>query len=190
MCEEKVSISAERSIYTFNYLRHAASLALGQAKDTKGGCNAYCMSSIILSAFSIEAYLNHIGEELLPYWDDDIKKGFSILNKLKIVCHHVGLQPDFSRHPFQSFSDIIKFRNQLAHGTTEYLTDNRKQTIRNGEDIEYPKTWWEEHSNLMFAKQWFKDTGVMINNINEAAGEHKLPIGLLSEYGASDQLIK
>ena len=113
MVKRKLSVTSERNIYTYGYLHSAATWAFEQAEMTEEGRFYNCMSSIILSAFCIEAYLNHIGNELLPYWDDEVKKGLSIQNKLKIICHHIGIIPDFSRRPFQSFIQIIKY--QMFH---------------------------------------------------------------------------
>ncbi len=83
-------MSTERTIYTYNYLHQAADWSLEQAHKNEEGRFYNCMSSIILSAFCIEAYLNHVGQEILPYWDEEIKKGLSIKNKLKIICHSVN----------------------------------------------------------------------------------------------------
>ena len=179
MGKRRLSVNSERSIYTYGYLHSAARWSLEQAEMTEEGSFFNCMSSIILSAFCIEAYLNHIGSELLPYWDDEFKKGLSIQNKLKIICHHINLVPDFSRRPFQSFNQIVKFRNIMAHATTEKISDKGIQTIRDGERVSYPETWWEKHSNLHFAKQWLADTESIITTIHQSSGQESIPFGIL-----------
>ena len=179
MGKRKISVSSERSVYTYGYLLSAATWALEQAEGTEEGSFYNCMSSIILSAFCIEAYLNHIGSELLPYWDDEVKKGLSIQNKLKIICHHINLVPDFSRRPFQSFNQIVKFRNIMAHATTEKISDKGTQIIRDGERVSHPETWWEKHSNLKFAKQWLADTNFIITTIHQSGGQEGIPFGIL-----------
>ena len=121
MGEKRLWVSGERNIYTYNYLYSAAEWALEQAENTQEGNFYNYMISIILSAFCIEAYLNHVGGLVLSYWDDEIKKGLSIQNKLKIVCSHINFVPDFSQRPFQSFTQIMKFRNLLAHAETETI---------------------------------------------------------------------
>ncbi|MBA7684089.1 hypothetical protein ES703_92479 [subsurface metagenome] len=148
------------------------------------------MSSIILSAFCIEAYLNHIGSKLLPYWDEEIKRDLSIQNKLKIICHHLNLAPDYSRSPFQSFRHIIKYRNLLAHAITEKVSDQGIQIVNDGERMRQPETWWEKHSNLKAAKRWLADTESMITEIHKAAGEGDIPFGILSIGGYHGKLVK
>ncbi len=181
MRKRKLSVSSARSVHTHAYLYSAAEWVLEQAEGTEEGRFYNCMSSIILSAFCIEAYLNCIGSELLPYWDDEVRKGLSIQNKLKIVCHHVNLAPDFSRRPFQSFKQIVKFRNLLAHAVTENISEKGTQMVRNGERVKHPETWWEKHSKLQIAKRWLADTESIINAIHDATGKGDIPpLGMLS----------
>jgi len=173
MAKRKLSASVEHSVHTYAYLHTAAEWALEQAEgNEEGGLRRLfnCMSSIILSAFCIEAYLNHIGSKFLPYWDDEVKKGLSINNKFKIICHHFNLSPDYSRRPFHSLREIIKYRNLMAHAITEKISLQVAQVARL-KRANYPQTWWGEHTNLKTAKRWLKDTESMITEINKAAGE-------------------
>jgi hypothetical protein len=188
---KKLSVSSERSIYTYGYLYIAAKWALEQAEEKEEGRFYNCMSSIILSAFCIEAYLNHIGSELLPYWDEDIKKGLSIKNKLKIICHHLNFTPDYSLPPFQSFGDITKYRNLMAHAITEKISHQGTQIVRDGERLQYPITWWEKNTNLKTAKRWLNDTESIINEIHKVAGVSDLPaFGILSIGSSLGQITK
>lgn len=181
MGKRRLSVSSERIVHTHAYLYSAAYWALEQAEGTEEGRFYNCMSSIMLSAFCIEAYLNHIGSELLPYWDDEVKKDLSIQNKLKIVCHHVDLFPDFSRRPFQSFKQIVKFRNILAHAVTEKVSEKGTQTIHDGERVKYPETWWKKQCKLHIAKRWLADTESIILAIYNATGKSGIPpLGILS----------
>jgi len=190
MVKRKVSVSSERSVYTYVYLHSAADWALEQAEGTTEGRFYNCMSSIILSAFCIEAYLNHIGSELLPYWDGEIKKGLSVQNKLKIICHHLNLTPDYSRRPFQSFGHIVKYRNLLAHATSDKISEKGIQMVRDDKPVKDPKTWWEKHTNLQTAKRWLVDTESLVTEIHKAAGKGDIPFGIMSIGGYHGRLVK
>ncbi len=190
MGKRKLQVSRERSVHTYGYLRGAAQWALEQAEGTEEGRFYNCMNSIILSAFCIEAYLNHIGSELLPYWDEEVKKNLSVHNKLKIICHHLNMSPDYSHLPFQSFRHIVKYRNLLAHAITEKLSDKGTQIVSDGERIRDPKTWWEKHTKLQTAKRWLADTESMITEIHKAAGKEGIPFGILSIGSYSGTLVK
>jgi len=190
MGKRKLQVSRERSVYTYGYLHSAAQWALEQAEGTKEGQFFNCMSSIILSAFCIEAYLNHIGSELLPYWDEDVKRGLSIQNKLKIICHHLNMAPDYSHPPFKSFRHIVKYRNLLAHAITEKLSDKGTQIVSDGERIRDPETWWEKQTNLQTAKRWLADTESMITKIHEVARKGDIPFGILATGSYWGTLVK
>lgn len=179
MTKRKLSVSSTRNINTYAYLHSAAMWSLEQAEGNEEGRFYNCMSSIIVSAFCIEAHLNHIGNEILPYWDNEIKKDISVQNKLKIISYHLNIVPDFSHRPFQSFKHIMKFRNIMAHGATVKVIDKSIQIVRDGERIRYPQTWWEEHSNIHYAKQWLADSEAMVMAIHEAAGKGKFPFTIL-----------
>lgn len=190
MGTKKLSVSSERSIHTYSYLHSAATCALEQAEETEEGSFYNCMSSIILSAFCIEAYLNYIGSVLLPYWDDEVKQGLSVHNKLKIICHHLNVVPDYSCRPFQSFKQIVKYRNLMAHATSEKISDKGTQMVCDGERVKYPKTWWEENTKIECAKLWVADTESIISIIYEAAGRDDIPpLGMLS-MGTSISSVK
>jgi len=190
MEKRKLSVSSERSVHTYGYLHSASQWALEQAEGNEEGSFYNCMSSIILSAFCIEAYLNHIGSKLLPYWDEDIKKDLNVKNKFKIICHHFNLAPDYSRRPFQSLKDIIKYRNLMAHAITEKVPYQGIQMVRDDERAQYPKPWWEKHTNLKVTKRWLNDTESMITEIHKAAGEGDIPFVILSIGSSFGQLIK
>ena len=189
MLKQKIITSSERTIYSYNYLQSAASSALKQAERTKEEQFYNCMSSIILSAFCIEAYLNHIGEKILPYWDEEFKKGLSIQNKLKVICHELNLSPDYSRTPFQSITDIIKYRNSLAHAESETISDKRTQIVQGNRPISEPETWWEKHTNLKRAKRWLTDIKSVIKEIHKAAGVEGDPFLIMGTGSYSGTLV-
>lgn len=190
MGKRKLLVSSERTVRTYGYLRSAAEWALEQAEGTEEGRFYNCMSSIILSAFCIEGYLNHIGSELLPYWDEEVKKDLSVRNKLKIICHHLNLELDYSRRPFQSFKHIVKYRNLLAHAISEKISDRGTQIVRDGERMREPQTWWEKHTNIQTAKRWLADTESMITEIHKVARKGEIPFGVLSIGGYYGTLVK
>ena len=67
----------------------------------------------------------------------------------------------------------------MAHGMTVSISDQSIQTVPDGNRVKYPKTWWEEHSNIHYAKRWLADTEAMIIALHEAAGKGNLPFAIL-----------
>ena len=76
---------------------------------------------------------------------------------------------DYGLRPFQSFKPIFKFRDILAHGRTEYLTDENVQLLTDFDDPELPQSQWQEHVNLKTAQRYFDDTRKMIECLHEVS---------------------
>ena len=72
MSDDKITakIKRERQVNTFAELRHANTVLLDNAREQRNGCSYEFMTVILLAAFKLEAYLNHVGELLFPYWDE------------------------------------------------------------------------------------------------------------------------
>jgi len=108
-------------VVTYGRLLQVARQGLRQAKAEKEGSVHNLVSSIVFSAFSVEAYLNHVGAMLYPSeWKDRLPTR----KKLEFLSQKLGLTPDFLERPFSSFDAMFRFRNCLAHGRTEELTDD------------------------------------------------------------------
>lgn len=153
-------VTGKITIYTYSYLFHSAQFSFqdGLQKEQnadEGGFFNY-MNTIILTGFTLEAYLNHCGKELIDYWE--YIERISILDKIKVISEHSQVYFDISKRPYQTIKKIIKLRNQLAHARTEHLEGQ----IRYKSDIELhtkgPKPEWEKHCNKNSVKLFLDDT--------------------------------
>ncbi len=144
-------------IKTYVYLFHAARLSIKDAEAEKIEEIAFynCMTSIVFLAFCIEAYLNHMGEEEAQHWEDDFES-LRPIAKLRLIMSRHG-ELDFTRRPFQSFSDIFTVRNQLAHGKTVFAFEKHPKE---------PLAKWGKLCNVKDAKRLFDDTEKMIRFIH------------------------
>jgi len=184
-----ISVSGTRKVLTYAYLREAAAFSLEQAEASVTGSFYNCMSSIILSAFCFEAYLNHIGAERIPYWNL-IEKKLGPEEKLAILDHELDLRIDYSQRPFQTFKSIIRFRNSLAHGKTALLKVNEIQSLAENERIKFPQTDWEKECTINKAKRYLTDIANMVQHLHERAGYGKSPFGVPSVSSASSTVIQ
>ena len=144
-------------IKTYAYLFSAARLSIEEAKTEKQDDVVFykCMTSIIFLAFCIEAYLNHMGTEEIENWKDDFESLRPVAKLRLLMSKHDEI--DFSRRPFQSFSEIFDARNQLAHGKTVFAFEK------------YPKeplAKWGALCNVENVKKLFADTEKMIRIIH------------------------
>jgi len=155
--------SLRKTVYTTAYLRVVSWHALKEARDHEEGRFYNCTTCILFSAFCLEAYCNHLGEEMIPFWESIDR--ISIRNKLEVLSIHLDVELDFSCSPFQSFTPIFRLRNRLAHGRNERLFEE--------ETMEIPETKWQEEATLPNAERYFEDTKGMIEYLHEASGLDK-----------------
>jgi hypothetical protein len=112
----KAQVSKKRNIHTYAELWHGSKVLLQRGQAELKGSNLLWMGSLILTAFSLEAYLNHIGPKLFTCW-----KGLEPLSpegKFDVICEKLGIELPKDQRPRQTIKGLLRFRNNLAHGKT------------------------------------------------------------------------
>ena len=158
---KKIKKKVARTVIPYIDLYHAAKFSIERLENSEEPEFYCCMSTILFCAFCIEAYLNHIGRAYFVTWDNDLEK-LSPKAKLNLITsERIGRKPDFSRRPFQSFNELVRFRNDLAHGKTETVqyTAMFEDTIKQADK---PLTHWEKLCSIDHTKRLFDDTRNMI----------------------------
>jgi hypothetical protein len=69
----------------------------------------------VLLAFLLEAYLNHVGEQVVPVWSE-LERPLRPKAKLEVIA--AELKVDLGSAPFATFDAIFRFRDLFAHGKT------------------------------------------------------------------------
>ena len=160
--------------FTFAWLFQGAESEFEEAVSVEEGSFYNFMFSVVFLAFSIEAYLNQIGEKLFPDWAKYERRPHK--EKLKKVVRRLKFKPDFSSLPFQSYDEIFRFRNLIAHAkpgefsefervcnlgsvfkflccTESMITEIHKKFV------EYIETHEDENG-----EDFFEDTGMLKSN--------------------------
>lgn len=116
----KAKVTRERDVNTYALLWIASGKVLEAGVREATGSSWQFLSSIVLTAFSLEAYLNHVGPTILSSWD-----GLERLRpeaKLDLVCEILKVQPGGKGvRPLQTVTKLFKFRNTVAHGRTHRI---------------------------------------------------------------------
>ncbi|MCP4701892.1 MAG: hypothetical protein GY862_34295 [Gammaproteobacteria bacterium] len=175
----KTKIFQERTVYTHSELYSSAEALLVEAKETKA--TYLILYSLIGCAFSLEAYLNHLGEAKISYWDQ-IER-IPTMGKLAIFHKHLDIKPDYSRRPYQTIRELWKFRNYMAHAKTGYESETWEQPIGVPINREYPKMKWEKYCTIANAEQAFEDIKKIITELHTKAKMQKGMLGMLGEAG-------
>jgi hypothetical protein len=110
------------------------------------------IATLLFTAFSFEAYLNHIGLKRFKTWMRLEK--LPVLAKLDVVCESVGVTFNPGARPLKSIRELFQFRNQLAHGRNETVGTSELRNVDGVQgvlDWGIPKAKWEKiitHANV------------------------------------------
>ncbi len=131
----------EREVRTFADLAHGADVLITKTEEDQKGSYYTTMSSLLLTAFTFEAYLNHLGSKTIKFWDDI--ESIKVLEKYSVLCKDLNIAPDFSQCPYQTLKTLFKFRNSIAHGKSKILKKTKAVSFQDDPHIHAPKTEWE-----------------------------------------------
>lgn len=173
LVKKKADLEIEREINTFCDLNHASCVMLEVTSEITGGQYYTIMASLIFSAFTFEAYLNHLGSKMIPFWNEI--NSIRVMDKYIVLTKHLSIKPDFGRRPYQIINNLFKFRNALAHGKSKVLSYTAKvETTVKIEDF-VPREHWEDFCSLDNAEKVRSDLEEIIVELNVAAGEGNYP---------------
>ncbi len=157
MNNEKSKITATRHVNVFAELSHGNGVLLENAKERRPGYHYETLASVIMAAFKFEAFLNHIGFLVLPFWSAIERLPHK--NKLEILATHLNVEIDSGKRPFQTLTALFQARDGIAHGKPELIeTVAIKDGLPNELDAEKPQTKWESICTLEFAERAYEDT--------------------------------
>jgi hypothetical protein len=166
---QKYKVEVERTINTYAYMAMSANHSLKCCKREEEGCFYQSMSSLIFSAFTLEAYMNHLGSRRIEYWEEI--ESIRYLSKLKVLYINLGFDFDKSKRPLQTVIQLIKFRNLMAHGKTEKLFGSKvinTPSLNPGEEV--VESDWEKFCNPEEAERALDDVREIVEKLNSAAG--------------------
>jgi len=163
----------EREVRTFVDLFHGSDVLLKKSHSERKGSYHTTMGSLLLTAFTFEAYLNHLGSKIIKFWDE-IEK-ISVLDKYSVLCKELGINPDFSRRPYQTLKLLFRFRNSIAHGRSIVLTKTKDIPATDEPWDHAPKADWEEFCTDDNADRSREDIETIITGLHKTAGLEDYP---------------
>lgn len=123
----QVLTSRERLLITYSEHWHTSNTLLQRGIENPKGSYHQFLGSILFTAFSLEAFLNHVGEDIFKSWGELEK--LSTKGKIDVIGEKLGVAVDYGRPPWQAVPEIIGIRNKVAHGKNELLQDERMLTV-------------------------------------------------------------
>jgi len=151
---------------------HASNVILNKAKKDTEGSYYQLMASLVFTAFTLEAYLNHIGQRTFNCWKD--LEWLPPRKKLNVIAEKLGIKKDDGKRPFQTVSRLFKFRDNIAHGKSVPLKPGEQIVVVDDEFDkrfhESLKTDWEKYCTLENAERAREDVENIIRILHDASG--------------------
>jgi hypothetical protein len=169
--EDKISIKKGRNIRAYAEFWHTSWVLLEHGKKVKKGSFHQFMASLVFSAFSLEAYLNHLGPKVYLSW-----KNLERLNpyeKLEVIAEKIGLDIDYGKRPWQTMKKLFSFRNLIAHGKTTKKSQEITMPLKKYSEKIFNEnllTEWEEFSTEKNAERTRDDIKKIVNLLHDTSG--------------------
>lgn len=167
----RVIITKKRNVNTYADMWHASWCLLEKGIEDEKGSFYQFMASLVFTAFTLEAYLNHIGEIVFKCWADLERLGPK--EKLNILADHLGVKIDSSVRPWQVMKELYGFRNDIAHGKSHVLEHQKVMPLQehHREHIfGLLPTRWEKYCTRNNAERARTDVETIVRLLHEAAG--------------------
>lgn len=166
--KRKIAISLEREVKTYTEMWHTSKCLLERGIENPKGSFHQFMASLVFTAFTLEAYLNHIGPKLFDNWHD--LERLKPCEKLNTVLEKLQINTDYGKRPWQVMRVLFRFRNDIAHGKSEVVRTNSKVPIRkhSENDFGFVKTKWEKYCTMANAQKAREDVENIVKTIHEA----------------------
>jgi len=167
------TFNAQSTTYTYVFLHEASYYSLQEAIAEKEGGFFKFMSSMLFSTFSMEGYLNFLGENKIPDWYKKERR-LGGEGRLQTLLQVLVMNPSMARRPFKTYRELFAFRDALVHSRVinTTLTGTLRSTAQRPPK---PLSEWEKLVNHKTAQRFFDDSSRIIRMMNKKAGYARDP---------------
>ncbi len=174
----KAVVTKERTVHTYAELWHASGCVLDAGLKEPRGSSWQFLSSVVLTAFAFEAYLNHVGPRTIACWSQ--LERLPPWAKFELLCETLGVRfpKGTDARPLQTITKLLAFRNTMAHGrSTEIKPKPERRDVDDTLDKylgERPLADWERliQTNV-FAKRARADVEAVLKTVHAARKDPK-----------------
>ncbi|PRN02236.1 hypothetical protein A0O30_23830 [Pseudomonas sp. LLC-1] len=172
-----VIVEKRRTVHTYSELWHASECVLDVGLMNQEGSSWQFLSSILLTAFTFEAYLNHLGSRTMDRWNDHDRLPTD--EKFNLLCREIGATFPLGSgaRPLQTITELFKFRNTIAHGrTTELNPPPLKKNVGNYMTAHHEllsAPWERCIKDSSFAIRAREDVALVLANLHEASKDEE-----------------
>lgn len=158
----------KRKYQHFKDLRGISSLSKELIKRDNENGAYHLMVSMVFSAFTLEAFLNHVGAiQFKKNWPE--LERLRTKEKLIVLSEKLNLQLDFGKRPWQTYNEINNFRNLVVHAKPEII--DFEITVQLGSsEIYLPDSKIEKYLTEEWCDRFFTDTEEICITLAKEAG--------------------
>jgi hypothetical protein len=188
--KRKINISGES--YTHKILWHTTKHQIEAAKQFLNESDFFHLTAMMMTFFTLEAYLNYLGDIIDPGTWKNENEFFSkrpyigTIGKLDFLIEKCGMSKyDRGKRPFQTLKKLKRIRDFLAHGKPEKIKTRVKYS--EGKFPDYVKSYLGKNISEKEANRALEDTEKVINELHMAA-KAKFPSKNLSQQPLNGSL--
>jgi hypothetical protein len=167
-----------RTIRSYDEFYNLTYYSLLEAEKSVEGRFYNCLITMVFCAFSLEAYLNHLGERYISNWES-LERNLNYSQKLTLIAKTTRIKIDMLEKPFCFMNSIFDYRKVIVHGKTSQLT--KEQIINPNTIPEMPLAFWEKMTTLQKARDFRKHTEDIIKSLSKIIEDDDFPLGSPSE---------
>jgi hypothetical protein len=168
----KVIVTKERNVTTYAEMWHTSYCLLVKGQEELRMSVHQFRASLIFTAFTLEAYLNHIGAKLFSCWQD--LERLSPKEKLNVITERLNVVIDYGKRPWQIMKKLFQFRNDIAHGKSIKVKSEKILPLAEHSDDAFDelfeRTRWEKYCTEKNAVRAREDVEAIVKIIHKAAG--------------------
>ncbi len=170
--KRKVVVTKERNVTTYAEMWHTSYCLLVKGQEELKMSVHQFRASIIFTAFTLEAYLNHIGAIIFSCWED--LERLSPKEKLNVIAEHLNVEIDYGKRPWQLLKKLFQFRNDIAHGKSIKVKSEKILPLEEHSDDDFDKlferTRWEKYCTEKNAVRAREDVEAIVKIMHKTAG--------------------
>ncbi|WP_134943353.1 hypothetical protein [Pseudomonas syringae] len=186
--------SGTQTTKTFSYLYSGARRALDIAESEEKGSFYQVMNCLILQAFTVEAYLNHLidGNEEHGMTLSLRKNQPKVWDKYEAIAKALGLSQVKLIDAYPHVAAVLQFRNSLAHGKTESIsiseTLDSNEAPHRASDAQFPE--WMRFCEINNARLGLQSVTQLIEELHSRAGLGNDPLFSLGSGSYTFSLVE
>tara|TARA_R110000868_G_scaffold25293_7_gene98661 strand:- start:46 stop:618 length:573 start_codon:yes stop_codon:yes gene_type:complete len=185
---KNAQVRGEQTTITFAYMHKGARFMLNLAEDSQEGQLYTTISALVYCAFTLEAYLNHLGKLKNDDWEK-IERRYSKIDKYKKFASAGNINFDeFRNRPYRTLKELFGFRDRMAHGrtTTESVNVSIYMPTDHLPQI-YADKSWKSFATVENARIAIEDVETIVKELHSANGYPGNPFSKLGGgvYGIS-----